>query len=45
MFNEAAEEAIEQKDDFALTFVLTQCEPSNTQLINKINMFKASLRK
>ncbi|XP_053980459.1 vacuolar protein sorting-associated protein 16 homolog [Hylaeus anthracinus] len=44
MLNEAVDVAVEQKDASALTFVLAQCEPSNRQLIDKINMFLTSFR-
>ncbi|XP_076673507.1 vacuolar protein sorting 16 [Andrena cerasifolii] len=44
MLNEAVEVAVEQKDSAALSFVLAQCEPSDRQLINKINMLIASLK-
>ncbi|XP_043252548.1 vacuolar protein sorting-associated protein 16 homolog isoform X1 [Colletes gigas] len=44
MLSEAVDAAAEQEDVSALTFVLAQCEPSNRQLIDKINtlitMFK-----
>ncbi|XP_031845297.1 vacuolar protein sorting 16 [Nomia melanderi] len=44
MLDEAAQTAKEQKDDTALSFILAQCEPTDTLLIDKINMFKASLK-
>lgn len=44
MLNDAAQTAFEQKDTSALTFVLAQCGPSDRQLIDKINMFLASLK-
>lgn len=42
MLNEAVEAAVEQKDACALSFILAQCEPSDGQLIAKINTFTTS---
>lgn len=44
MINEAVQTAMEQKDVNALTFLLAQCEATDRQLIDKINMYITSLK-
>lgn len=44
MINEAVQTAVEQKDIMALTFLLAQCETTDRQLIDKINMHITSLK-
>ncbi|XP_066599627.1 vacuolar protein sorting-associated protein 16 homolog [Prorops nasuta] len=44
MLNEAAQTAIEQKDKAGLTFVLSQCDSSEKQLIAKITAVISSLK-
>ncbi|XP_029034323.1 vacuolar protein sorting-associated protein 16 homolog [Osmia bicornis bicornis] len=43
MLNEAVQTAVEQKNVSALKFVLAQCNASDRQLIDKINMYITSL--
>lgn len=44
MMNEAVQTAIEQKDVNALTYLLGQCETTDRQLIDKINMYITSFK-
>lgn len=44
MLSEAAKTAFDQKDASGLTFVLAQCSLTDRQLVDKINMYLASLK-
>ncbi|CAL7934755.1 unnamed protein product [Xylocopa violacea] len=44
MLNEAIQTAVEQKDVNALIFLLAQCEATDRQLIDQINMYITSLK-
>jgi len=44
MLSEAAKTAFDQKDASGLTFVLAQCGQTDRQLVDKINMYLASLK-